>query len=478
MSRWKASGKAAVVGVILAIRIACVAAEPAVRVWQGRLTGSTSAGTDAFLGIPYGAPPTGESRWRAPRAAPPWSGSREAKSFGPDCQQEIGEGFGPYTSEYLAHGPVSEDCLSLNVWRPSGVVAAADRKLPVLVWVHGGAFSGGSGAVPIYNGAAMAREGVVVVTVNYRLGVFGFLAHPDLSTHDGAPGNYGIQDLLLALHWIKDNVAAFGGDPSRVTLAGQSAGSMAIHDLMVSPDARGLFQQVISESGPGLGYSPKALATAEATGSRLMAAAGAHSIDELRRLPAERIARAVGSLGDGLFAFAPVVDGRLIPSDPYASARGGFIDTPVLAGMTADEASSPSRDERRLQRGRGLAANHRWADARVRAGKQPVYLYLYEHTEPGSEAWGAFHTSEVPYALRNLDAAKTRTFTRRDRSIADQVSGYWLNFMRTGDPNGPGRPRWPRFDVANPRIMRLGDVVGSERFQSTELPAVNISTSP
>jgi para-nitrobenzyl esterase len=456
----------ATIAVAMASATTCMARSPLVRVTQGALAGVASAGVDAFLGIPYGATTAGEGRWRSPRPAAAWQGTRRAKAFGPACQQDVGGSFGPYTPEYLVQGEVSENCLSVNVWRPSAAVAPhAGRPhagLPIMVWVHGGGFAGGAGSVPIYNGAALARGGIIVVTVNYRLGVFGFLAHPGLSPDEGSPGNYGIEDLLFALHWVRDNARAFGGDPSRVTLAGQSAGSMAIHDLMVVPAAKGLFQQVISQSGPGIGIAPRTLAQADITGDRVLAAAGVRTLDELRRLPASRVAQAAHRASDAAMAFAPVIDGRLIPSDPYASTAGTFIDTPILAGMTADEASDAPVADRPVRRERGLAATDRWARARAAASRQPIYLYLFDHVEPGSEAFGAFHSSEIPYALGNLDAAKGRAFTARDRAIARQMAGYWLGFVKTGRPGIAGQVAWPRYDAGVPTIMHLGDRMQGE----------------
>lgn len=500
--RFKRAITATVAAVAMAGSAACAADSSFVHLEQGAVRGTTTNGVDAFLGIPYGASTAGHARWRAPRPAASWPGIHLATTFGPACQQDVGGSFGPYTPEYLVQGPVSEDCLSLNVWRPS---AAASRgaALPVMVWIHGGGFTGGSGAIPIYNGAAVASGGVIVVTVNYRLGVFGFLAHPDLSRDDGAPGNYGIQDLLLALHWVKDNVKALGGDPSRVTLAGQSAGSMSIHDLMVVPDARGLFQQVISESGPGMGYPPEPVAKAESTGKKLFTAAGVTTIEQLRGLPAADVAKAANAVGTGLLAFAPVMDGRLIPSDPYASAPGTFIDTPVLAGMNADEAFSlPKTDkagleqditamfgvgnheamrlygvkndvnaesaDRLMRRERGMASTYRWASARTAAGTRPVFLYLFDHVEPGSGVWGSFHTSEVPYALGNLDAAKGRLFTPLDRAISRDMTAAWVNFIKTGNPNAEGHATWPRYDAADPRIMHIGVPMQAEPLLDAE----------
>jgi len=455
---------------------------------QGALSGKTSDGVEAYLGVPYAAPPTGANRWKLPQAAPSWQGTRAATTFASSCQQELSTGFGPYTPEYMVPGSVSEDCLYLNVWRPS---KPSKTPLPILVWIPGGGYVTGSGSVPVYDGRAMAAKGVIVVNLNYRLGVFGYLAHPQLAHEGVGAGNYGIADILAALKWVNTNAKALGGDSRRITLAGQSAGSMAIHDLIVNPGARHLFTQVISESGPGMGRPPVPLAVAETTGQQLMDATGVKTIEQLRALPADRIMAAEKSLGPGLLRFAPVVDGQLIPRNPYAGATQADIDTPMLAGMNADEAFSlPSKDlaslrsetqtffanlapqadalygvregsdyqatSRLLRRERGLASTSHWVESRARSSSQPVYLYLFNHVEPGTEEWGAFHTCEVPYAFDNLKQAPQRDFTAADHQVASKVSAYWVNFVKTGNPNAGALPDWPRFNPDAPAIMALG----------------------
>ncbi|WP_052365180.1 carboxylesterase/lipase family protein [Halotalea alkalilenta] len=455
---------------------------------QGLVSGTSQGGVDAYLGIPYAAPPVGPNRWRMPLPPHPWEGTRQATAFADSCQQELSDGFGPYTSEYMTPGPVSEDCLYLNVWKPTEPSVA---KRPIMVWIHGGGYTSGSGSVPIYDGAPMAANGVIVVNLNYRLGVFGFLAHPELTSEGVGSGNFGLADIIAALEWVHDNAEALGGDPEQITIAGQSAGSMSVHNLIASPAAKGLFARAISESGPGMGRPPQAMATAEAKGEQLLAAAGVDSIDQLRELPAEAVMAAENRLpSSGVLSFAPVIDGQLLPQDPYLSATGTSADTPILAGMNADEAFSLPQEEmdgleaeieqifaamapqarahygvdrtsdvrelsRTIRRERGLASTWQWARERARTSHRPIYLYLFDHIEPGTEQWGVFHTSEVPYVLATLDRAQGRSFTDTDRKISAQASAYWANFVKTGDPNGAGLPRWSAYDPQAPAMLVL-----------------------
>jgi para-nitrobenzyl esterase len=469
---------------------AASAAAPHTRVQQGALQGVRKGDVDAFLGVPFAAPPVGERRWKAPAPAAAWTGVRNADHFSASCWQGVSPaGFGPWTHEYVVDGKVSEDCLYLNVW--TGAPAGAKR--PVLVWIYGGGFNSGSGSVPIYDGAALAGQGVVVVTINYRVGVLGFFAHPELTAESrGAPpGNQGLQDMAAALRWVKANIAAFGGDPSRVTVAGQSAGAIAIHELMESPMARGLFQQAIIESGlPNI--APLApLAKGEASGEALAKAKGVSSLAGLRALAPDRLGGA-GPPGLGL-----IRDGVFMPAEP-----GPAADIPVLIGLNSDEGSSfsplygttdpakvsgllkdsygdqadrvaglypVSTDAERAQasrdilRDRGLASLYAWSGKRLTSAKSPLYAYLYTHPEPGPQAdrYRAFHSSEIPYAFRTFAASPERNFTADDQRVSLQVSGYWLNFIRTGNPNGAGLPAWPRMSPGKPMIMQLGDGVGA-----------------
>jgi para-nitrobenzyl esterase len=457
---------------------------------QGDLAGIDQGRTEAYLGIRYAAPPIGALRWRSPQPAAKWQGIRRATAFGHNCWQAVSpQGFGPWTHEYVIQGDISEDCLFLNVWTP----AHASGRLPVLLWIHGGGFNSGSGSIPIYDGKALAARGIVVVTINYRVGVFGFLAHPDLTREAGTGpnANFGLQDMIAALKWVRANIAAFHGDPARVTIAGQSAGSMAVHDLIASPLAKGLFARAIGESGlpdPGRASS---LAQAEGEGLAFAKEKGAASIAALRAMPPEALA---ASKGGNQVRFVPVLDGVLLPGLRPASR------VPMLVGFNADEGSALGKDygssdpdklqqliadrfgasarlfsplypastpegrvesNRQIRRDAGAGALYVWA--RRRGDSPPVYAYQWTHIEPGPQSghWLAFHSSEIPYVFQTFAASPERPFTAADRALSQRISTYWLNFVRGGDPNGAGLPRWPKFQVAAPRILSIGDRIES-----------------
>jgi mono/diheme cytochrome c family protein len=329
----------------------------------GRLAGGTGYAPSmrVFRGVPYAAPPVGPLRWAAPVPAASWTGVRPAIDFGANCPQTIVEERRPWTYEFMAHGAVSEDCLFLNVWTSA---ATGEARRPVFVYLHGGGFNEGSGAVPVYDGEGLARKGLVVVTVNYRLGSLGFLAHPELTAASGgkASGNYALLDQIAALQWIRDNIAAFGGDPGRVTLAGQSAGGISVLALMASPLAKGLFHRAIVESAIG-GAPDRSLAEAEADGVRFVAAKGAASLAELRATPAGEVARREG------FAFRPITDGYVLPTGLDAAlAAGCQLDVPVIIGANADEAgATPQGDEPKNEaaRDRLRGGLYSWALARA-----------------------------------------------------------------------------------------------------------------
>lgn len=467
---------------------------------EGTLAGARERAVSAFLGIPYAAPPVGANRWRPPAPPSAWSGVRQASQFSASCQQTVGTGgFGPWTHEYVVSGAVSEDCLYLNVWTPAQ--ATGDR-LPVLVWIHGGGFSGGSASVPIYDGAKLAAQGIVVIGINYRLGLYGFMAHPALSAESpvGASGNYGLLDQIAALKWIKANVAAFGGDPDRITIAGQSAGAASVHHLIASPLARGLFARAIAQSGSGMGLAVPDRTTAEQRGVALMQAAGVTGIAQLRALSAAQLDAALGKMMMGAapaggLPFAPIIDGLVLPDAGYAGAN--INDTPILTGMTADEMTGldPTIDHassadvtarierdygalapevlklypaatdaqanatvRALARDRGLASMALWAEQRQKTSRHPIYAYLWTHWEPGPDAarYRAFHSSEIPYVFGTLDASPERPFTDEDQRLSDELSGYWVNWVKTGDPNGPGLSQWPVFQTDGEAILEIG----------------------
>lgn len=488
MRRWLGAIGALAAGLLCAWQ-----SPPIAKVGSGELSGKRLGSVDAFLGVPYAAPPVGPYRWRAPQPLKAWSGVRAADRFSPSCWQEISRGGQPWTHEYLPSGKVSEDCLYLNVW----TATEGRPKRPVLLWIHGGAFSQGSGSVPIYDGARLAARGIVVVDINYRVGPFGFMALPQLTREAAAlgapPTNFGLQDMVAALKWVHANIEAFGGDPDQVTIAGQSAGSMSVHDLVTSPMGKGLFRRAIAESSLPTTAPIMPLADAERAGAAFAKAKGATTLAALRALPPQQLAAAALSP-----SFVTIVDGVLVREPPArAEAEGRFYDTPMLAGMTADEGSAMSqgygigaeaswRDllqknfgpmathfaelypastdtaradaSRDLLRDRGLGGLYKWSRGRLAVGRQPLYLYMFDHTEPGRKSvqYGAFHSSEIPYIFQTLDASPERPFTAADRALSEQMSRYWVNFVRTGDPNGAGLPSWPKAMGDNPLILRIG----------------------
>lgn len=475
-------------------------AAPVVRIPQGSLAGIRQGPADAFLGIPYAAPPVGSNRWRAPQAAPRWDGIRRAARFAPSCWQAMTPGgTGPWTHEYMPQGRVSEDCLYLNIWTPAPDVRS---RLPVLVWVPGGGFVAGSGSASVYNGARLAAQGIVVVTINYRVGLLGFFVTPALAAEAARdhepPGNYGLQDMIAALQWVHRNIAAFGGDPQAITLGGQSAGAMAVHDLIVSPLATGLFRRAIAESGLPDSSPTVSLAAAEQAGERFARSKGAASLAALRAMtPRQLSANMPPSLQGPLLV--PIVDGVLLPSAPETLLiPGTFADVPVLAGIDADESTAFSAplvtslseaawkaqlektfgalaprftplypagtgaqrasSLRQLHRDLGLAALYAWSQVWTAHAHSPVYAYLFDHLEPGPESsrWGIFHSSELPYVFGTLAAAPERHFTASDRALSARLMRYWVDFVRTGDPNGAGLPSWPAMEPRDPEVMVLG----------------------
>lgn len=500
-------GAVGLVAISLWVLCTVPAIAASVEVAQGKLSGVTLRNADAYFGIPYAEPPMGELRWRAPLPAKSWAGERKADKPPASCVQALNppEGRAPWTTEYIipVGGPVSEDCLYLNVWTPRNAVG---KRLPVFVWIHGGALVEGSSTVPIYDGANLAEAGnMVVVAINYRLGPFGFLVHPELTREAGTAGNYGLMDQVVALEWIKANIAAFGGDRLNVTIGGQSAGAGSVLSLIASPAAKDLFVRAIAESGPGLGSRASPLAVAEASGEAFMKAAGANSLADLRRMPADAVLKAaVDYTKKSGVPFRAVIDGRFLPQEPllaqYSSTN--FIDTPILAGYNADEASGfdtsygswtraeidrqiadfgPAADRARamylpnnsvdlsavgkqLARDRSMATMSLWAKGRFIHSRGAIFLYNYLHVEPGPQSarYGSFHTNEVPYVFQNLIGAN-RTFGAEDQQVSKLISGYWINYIKTGNPNGPGLPSWPAFNSTSEMMMRIDTTASPSR---------------
>ena len=473
----------AVVALLLAAAAAGAAIPDPVRTESGLLSGvpGTSADVRVFKGIPFAAPPVGLLRWRPPQPASRWEGVRKADAFGPRCMQGGGG---------AQQQPISEDCLYLNVW--TAAAAAGDRR-PVIVWSYGGAFTGGAGSLPQYDGEALARKGVVFVTYNYRLGPFGFFSHPELTKESGrnASGNYGLMDLIAALQWVQKNIAAFGGDPGNVTIMGESAGGALVHAAVASPQGKGLFRRAISQSAPVRIERMLTLAQAETAGREAAAKAGAASLAELRARPAAEIQK-------GVAGGRPMVDGWYLPADASVMiAEGRHNNVDVLLGSNKDEgtfaffglANTTAQQFTEQARQRFVASAdsflklyptgsdeqtrtsilaafrdevawnmRRWA-AQAATGKRRAYLYYFTHAPPaaaGQPNRGASHTAEIPYAF-NIPGP---LWTDVDRRLADTMSSYWVNFARKGDPNGPGLPEWPEFEPRRTeRLQVLGPTV-------------------
>ncbi|MGC3946912.1 MAG: carboxylesterase family protein [Chryseolinea sp.] len=461
-----------------------------VRTSGGMVSGSYQDSVFIFKGVPYAAPPIGDLRWKAPEPVVPWNDTLKCLAFGASPIQNEPKPFMMWSKEFITPPkPLSEDCLFLNIW--SGAHTAAD-KLPVFVWIHGGAFTSGSGACAIYNGAAMAKEGIVFVSINYRLGVLGFMAHSELTKESGrnASGNYGLMDQVAALQWIKENIAAFGGDPGKVTIGGQSAGSMSVQALIASPLTKGLVHGAIAESGAGRQVTP--LKSAEATGDNFAKLANAASISELRALPADTILKIGGKMPFG--SFFPIEDGYVLTKQlASAFSEKQHLDVPLMAGwVTGDGALAAGKPvgakqyQEELKKTFGQHANDILeifpagnddiaAESQLRLGAMrfagvPDYQwalantspsYLYEFTyvptdKPGFPNYGAFHTSEVPFALHTLDYWD-RPWQPNDREVEKYMSAYWINFIRSGNPNGKDLPEWKQYSADSGDMMRFSE---------------------
>lgn len=443
----------------------------------------------AFKGVPYAAPPVGALRWRAPRPATPWRGVRQATQFGPSPMQTLHGDFLPWTREFLVQNAVSEDCLYLNVWTPKPGTGA---KLPVLVYIPGGAFTEGSGEVPIYDGTRLAKRGVVVVTINYRLGVFGFFAYPGLTAESAhhASGNYGLMDQIAALRWVRRNIAAFGGDPARVTVWGQSAGAMSVGVLLVSERAHGLFSAAIANSGIGYTSLPMpSLAEAEAAGMKLAESHHVRGLKALRELPAAELATWTR------YGMGPIVDGWVLSkSEQTLLKEGAGSDVPVLVGNVANDGLLSLPRLQTLEAWRAyststygrFAAEYRtlypageaaeirdsllaaardrervslylWAKLRQTRARAPIYTYFFTRGVPWPQhpEFGAFHSGDLPYFFDNL-VVLDRPWTEEDRRLATEASAYLRHFAARGNPNGPGLPDWAPVDPARPATFELG----------------------
>jgi para-nitrobenzyl esterase len=476
---------------------------PRVKTANGVVQGITAtSGVREFRGIPFAAPPVRENRWRPPQPAKSWSGVRPADRFADQCMQAR-----VFGDMMFRNAGVSEDCLYLNVWQPAGATAAAGA--PVLVYYYGGGFVAGDGSEPRYDGESMAKRGIVVVTLSYRLGTFGFFSHPELTAESPqhASGNYALMDQTAALRWVRDNIAAFGGDPKRVTIAGESAGSYAVSAQMASPLAKGLFAGAIGESGAFYStsrpMSPRA--ESEQNGVKFAESVGAKSLAALRALSATEILEASGR--PGAIRFGMNVDGYFFPKPPAEIfAAGQQSRVPLLAGWNSEEGNArsllrevPTAENTmavftRLFKDRAADAakvfptstpeeatqslteiasaqfiaysTWKWLEEAARTGGKPVYRYLYARprpptveanvqpnlaggvtrgatTPPPPPATGAVHSAEIEYAMGNLPLNKVFAWTPDDYKVSTTMQEYFANFIKTGDPNGAGVPTWP-----------------------------------
>ena len=440
----------------------------------GSISGVTLAsGVRAFKGIPFATPPVGPLRWKEPQPAEHWPGVRKADTFGNVCMQRPAPKRTPVNvATDLPDSPkTSEDCLYLNVWTEA---RRAGARLPVMVWIYGGAYTEGAGSSPHNDGEALARKGVVLVNFNYRLGPFGFFSHPELTKESGhnASGNQALMDAIAALKWVQTNIAAFGGDPNNVTIFGESAGAAMVGGLVGSPAAKGLFQRAIAESGQwmGLGMAPMIpLARAEqAASGGGRGGRGAPPADP-KPLPslADLRARSSEEILNTIRGSGMIIDGWIVPEDEsitFAEGRQNAVD--LIAGSNKDEHTGfggnvAMRDQ--LMWGARL-----FAERQTAAGKH-AYWYMFTHeppVEPGVRDLKATHASEIPYVFDNLAAPRTipdlssprlAAESEKDRALAETVSSYWVNFAKTGDPNGKGLPEWNRFQDPNKPPHLLGE---------------------
>jgi para-nitrobenzyl esterase len=479
--------------------LAMAAIQEPIQVDGGSITGTPTPqwtpGVWSFRGIPYAAPPVGDLRWRPPQPVAPWTGVKAADHFGAVCMQQQTATDGNAWREGLV--PVSEDCLFVNVWTPA---KTANDRLPVMVFIHGGGNTRGAGSENQYDGAYLAKKGVVFVSLNYRMGAFGFLVHPDLTreSEHHSSGNYASLDQIAALQWVQRNIAKFGGDPGTVMVFGHSAGAGNVCTLVASPLAKGLFHRALTQSGASLSRATK-LADAEANGTKFVEALGAKSLADLRKMPAEAIMKGPRS------PMGAVVDGWVLPQDVHDTVVSGKQnDVPMIIGSMAADGGGPgggppskaaevpeyakktygpladrylkafpantdeqaAKSAQAFAASRSMANNRAFARVQAKTGKSKVYWYLFTHVSPFPEglvwggrpapAWGAYHGGEMVYVF-NAFPLQDWAWRPVDLKLGDMVSSMWTNFVKTGNPNGPGVAEWPAFDARTEILLELGD---------------------
>ncbi|MGZ3304928.1 MAG: carboxylesterase/lipase family protein [Asticcacaulis sp.] len=483
---------------------AAPAAGPVVKTHSGAVAGATTAGVEAFKGIPFAAPPLGELRWRAPQPAKPWTGVRDATQYGHDCMQT------PFGGDAAPLGATpAEDCLVLNVWRPAGAKAGA--KLPVMVWIYGGGFVNGGSSPPVYAGDSFAKKGVIMVSFNYRLGRFGFFGFPALTKEDkdhGLLGNYGYMDQIAALKWVRENIAAFGGDPANVTIFGESAGGGSVHMLMTSPLSKGLFAKAIVESGGGRGNlmgnrtlsgDKPGLPSSETLGVNLAAkngitGTGPEALAKLRALPAEVINDGLGmmTMQNAANTYGgPMVDGKIVVTDPETVYRaGGEAKVPFMIGGNGADIGfgfAPTKEQAFANFGpkadaakaaydpdgtkplqqlnaeigmdKMMLEPSRFVAATLASQGLPAYEFRFSYVAQSmKDEWktGAPHATEIPYVMNTVATKYGDKLDPADAKVADETNSYWANFAKTGNPNGPGLAEWPKYDSAGDKIMLFG----------------------
>jgi len=465
----------------------------------GTLQGAMVDDVVAFKGIPYAAPPIGELRWRPPQAAASWSGVQQATDYGPYCAQPVSDALG------FQLGAISEDCLVLNVWTPHKKLSSQSaEKLPVMVWIHGGGYSNGSGNVPRLNSPTLAKEGVVLVTMNYRLSLFGFMVHPAiLASHPEDPqGNYGVLDTIASLKWVQRNIAAFGGDPDNVTIFGESAGAGLVNTLMIAPRAKGLFHRAISQSSSlglalnqsvdrRMGFRPSGIKAGEAYVKNLKIGDG-DSDDLAAKLRSLTTSELLDGLGYSN-RFTPLVDHDVIPGQPASLyAAGKQHPVPYMTGGVSWEASlgraigggfSPERaamlvpaaDKQRLYPGLEgepledaifgdllALSSSRYVAENISKTDQPAYRFYFSYVaaDRRSRQPGVAHTDDIAFVMQTLDKeTDLKTITDRDWEVSQLISAYWVQFAKTGNPNREGLPEWPAFEYERPQTLEIGDEV-------------------